>query len=437
MLNRDFLFSFAYNSDMLQVSHIRENRQAVIDALGKRKIDATALINLVLNLDEKRKHAQFTLDQNLAEAKKIASEIGKMMKEGNLDGANSAKEKTSELKKYNQDLELELRELEKELLDLLASIPNTPHSSVPEGRTSDDNETVRSWGDASDATHATPHWDLAKTYGLIDFEIGVKITGAGFPVYLGKGAKLQRSLIQFFLDEAENAGYNEVIPPHMINADSGFGTGQLPDKDGQMYHATEDNLFLIPTAEVPITNIYRDVILSPSDLPIKNVGYTPCFRREAGSYGKEVRGLNRLHQFDKVEIVQIVSPEESYKTLETMVTHVEGLLQKLNLPYRVLRLCGGDMGFTSALTYDLEVYSSGQGRWLEVSSVSNFETFQANRMKLRIKNPDGKNQMAHTLNGSALALPRILAAILENNFDGNCINVPACLVPYTKFETIQ
>jgi seryl-tRNA synthetase len=421
---------------MLQVSHIRENRQAVIDALAKRKVDALDQIDLAISLDDKRKHAQFTLDQNLAEAKRIASEIGRMMKEGNSAGANSAKEKTSELKKYNQELELELRQLEKDLLDLLATIPNTPHSSVPEGRNSEDNETVRSWGEASDAKHATPHWDLAKTYGLIDFELGVKITGAGFPVYLGKGAKLQRALIQFFLDEAEAAGYSEIIPPLMINADSGFGTGQLPDKDGQMYHATVDDLFLIPTAEVPITNIYRGVILSETDLPIKNAGYTPCFRREAGSYGKEVRGLNRLHQFDKVEIVQIVSPEKSYETLESMVLHVENLLQKLNLPYRVLRLCGGDMGFTSALTYDLEVYSRGQGRWLEVSSVSNFETFQANRMKLRIKNHEGKNQLAHTLNGSALALPRILAAILENNFDGETIRIPACLIPYTKFETI-
>ncbi|MEZ4720448.1 MAG: serine--tRNA ligase [Flavobacteriales bacterium] len=422
---------------MLQVSHIRENRQVIIDALAKRGLTAEAIINQAIELDDKRKHAQFTLDQNLAEAKKIAAEIGQMMKSGDKTGAEAAKEKTSELKKYNQGLEQELRELESTLQDLLATIPNAPHKSVATGKSSEDNEIVRTWGDASDAAHATPHWELTSKYGLIDFELGVKITGAGFPVYTGKGAKLQRSLIQFFLDEAEAAGYTEVIPPHLVNADSGFGTGQLPDKDGQMYHATEDNLFLIPTAEVPITNIYRDVIVAEDDLPIKNVGYTPCFRREAGSYGKDVRGLNRLHQFDKVEIVQISNPEQSYQILEGMVAHVESLLQKLKLPYRVLRLCGGDMGFTSALTYDLEVYSQGQGRWLEVSSVSNFETYQANRMKLRIKSKDGKKQLAHTLNGSALALPRIVAAILENNFTGNEIRIPESLVPYTKFEVIK
>jgi len=422
---------------MLELSHIRENRQEIIDALKKRFIDAESSINDIIALDDKRKHAQFTLDQNLNEAKKVAAEIGQMMKAGQHEQANDAKVKTSELKKYNQELDQELKQIEVDLKTLLATIPNAPHASVVAGRNSEDNETIRSWGQAENADHATPHWDLAKTYNLIDFELGVKISGAGFPVYMGKGAKLQRSLIQFFLDQGEEAGYTEVIPPHLVNADSGFGTGQLPDKDGQMYYAAEDDLYLIPTAEVPITNIYRDVIVADEDLPIKNIGYTPCFRREAGSYGKEVRGLNRLHQFDKVEIVQISRPEESYAALEKIVEHVENLLQQLELPYRVLRLCGGDMGFTSALTYDLEVYSKGQGRWLEVSSVSNFETYQANRMKLRIKSKDGKKRNAHTLNGSALALPRILAAVLENNFDGSEIQVPKCLIPYTKFETIS
>lgn len=422
---------------MLQVAHIRENRQAVLASLLKRNIDAAAQIDEVLALDEKRRHAQFTLDQNLAEAKKIASEIGKLMKEGNTEVANAAREKTTELKGYTHQLEQELRDIESKLHSILATIPNTPHTSVKHGRSSEDNEVVRTWGEAVNAEHGTPHWDLCKRFDLIDFELGVKITGAGFPVYKDKGAKLQRALIQFFLDQAGNAGYTEIIPPHLVNADSGFGTGQLPDKDGQMYHATADDLFLIPTAEVPITNIYRDMILSAEQLPIKNVGYTPCFRREAGSYGKDVRGLNRLHQFDKVEIVQIAHPAESYNILEQMVSHVENLLKQLELPYRVLRLCGGDMGFTSALTYDLEVYSRGQGRWLEVSSVSNFETYQANRMKLRIKDAEGKKLFAHTLNGSALALPRIVAALLENNFDGKQINLPASIVSYTKFNTIQ
>lgn len=422
---------------MLQIAHIRENRQEVIEALRKRKLDLTDEIDKAIALDEKRRHAQFTLDQNLAEAKKLAGEIGKLYKEGKADEANSAKEKSSELKAYNQQLDQELKATENELKALLATIPNTPHTSVVEGNSPEENECIKNWGEATDAAHATPHWELTTNFGLIDFELGVKISGAGFPVYKGKGAKLQRALIQFFIDEAEKAGYEEIIPPLLINEDSGFGTGQLPDKDGQMYHAAEDNLFLIPTAEVPITNLYRDVILNEKDLPIKNTGYTPCFRREAGSYGKDVRGLNRLHQFDKVEIVQIANAEDSYTLLEEMLAHAEGLLQKLELPYRVLRLCGGDMGFTAALTYDLEVYSAGQGRWLEVSSVSNFETFQSNRMKLRVKGADGSKQLAHTLNGSALALPRIVAALLENNFDGERIKIPAALVPYTRFETIE
>jgi seryl-tRNA synthetase len=422
---------------MLQLAHIRENKAAVIAALQKRNIDAESIISQVIALDEERRTIQHTLDQNLSEAKKIAAEIGKLFQEGKTAEANAAKAKTGDLKTANQELDAKMKAAQAELHALLATIPNTPHASVPAGKSADDNETVRTWGEASNAAHATPHWDLTTKYKLIDFELGVKIAGAGFPVYMGKGAKLQRALIQFFLDEAEAAGFSEVIPPHLVNEDSGFGTGQLPDKDGQMYHATVDNLFLIPTAEVPITNIYRDVILDEEELPIKNSGYTPCFRREAGSYGKEVRGLNRLHQFDKVEIVQISKPENSYQLLEEMVAHVEGLLKKLELPYRVLRLCGGDMGFTSALTYDLEVYSAGQGRWLEVSSVSNFETYQANRMKLRIKDKDGNKQMAHTLNGSALALPRIVAALLENNFDGEKIVLPKAITPYTKFETIE
>jgi seryl-tRNA synthetase len=422
---------------MLQLAHIRENKAAVIAALQKRNIDAESIISQVIALDEERRTIQHTLDQNLSEAKKIAAEIGKLFQEGKTAEANAAKAKTGDIKTANQELDAKMKAAQAELNALLATIPNTPHASVPAGKSADDNETVRTWGEASNAAHATPHWDLTTKYKLIDFELGVKIAGAGFPVYMGKGAKLQRALIQFFLDEAEAAGFSEVIPPHLVNEDSGFGTGQLPDKDGQMYHATVDNLFLIPTAEVPITNIYRDVILDEEELPIKNSGYTPCFRREAGSYGKEVRGLNRLHQFDKVEIVQISKPENSYQLLEKMVAHVEGLLKKLELPYRVLRLCGGDMGFTSALTYDLEVYSAGQGRWLEVSSVSNFETYQANRMKLRIKDKDGNKQMAHTLNGSALALPRIVAALLENNFDGEKIVLPKAITPYTKFETIE
>lgn len=422
---------------MLQLAYIRDNKEAVVTALKKRNIDANSIISQVITLDEERRSVQQTLDTNLNEAKKIAAEIGKLYKEGKVEEANAAKAKTSDLKSSNQELDAKLKSIQNELNDLLATIPNTPHESVPQGFGAEENETVRSWGDASDAAHATPHWDLTSKYNLIDFELGVKIAGAGFPVYRGKGAKLQRALIQFFLDEAEAAGFEEVIPPHLVNADSGFGTGQLPDKDGQMYHAAEDNLFLIPTGEVPITNIYRDVMLNEDELPVKVSGYTPCFRREAGSYGKEVRGLNRLHQFDKVEIVQITKPENSYEKLEEMVAHVENLLQKLELPYRVLRLCGGDMGFTAAITYDLEVYSAGQGRWLEVSSVSNFETYQANRMKLRIKGKDGKKELAHTLNGSALALPRILAALIENNFDGERITLPKAIVPYTKFETIE
>jgi seryl-tRNA synthetase len=422
---------------MLAIAHIRANRDAVLSALNKRFIDAAAIIDRAINLDEARRSTQLQLDNNLAEAKKISAEIGQLMQSGQKEAAALAKSKTTDLKQTNQELDAKLKSIETALDDLLATIPNTPHSSVKAGKDSADNETIRSFGNATKNPQATPHWELTERFNLIDFETGVKISGAGFPIYIGKGAKLQRALIQFFLDQADAAGYEEVIPPLVINPASGFGTGQLPDKDGQMYHVTEDNLFLIPTAEVPITNIYRDTILESNILPIKKVGYTPCFRREAGSYGKDVRGLNRLHQFDKVEIVQIEHPDRSYATLETMVTHVESLLQKLELPYRVLRLCGGDMGFTSALTYDLEVFSAGQERWLEVSSVSNFETFQSNRMKLRAKDNSGAKFIPHTLNGSALALPRIVASLLENNFDGEKIVIPKALVPYTRFETIQ
>jgi len=422
---------------MLQVVNIRSKREDIIAALKKRNIDAEALIDEVIALDEKRRSIQFRLDESKSLINTLSAETGSLFKAGETELANQKKQEVSAIKEESVPLEVELKEVSATLEKLLYSIPNAPHTSVPKGKSSEDNETLRTWGEATDAPHHTPHWDLTSKYKLIDFETGVKITGAGFPIYTGKGAKLQRALIQFFIDEADAAGYTEVIPPLLINEDSGFGTGQLPDKDGQMYYANEDNLFLIPTAEVPITNMYRDMIVDEAELPIKNVGYTPCFRREAGSYGKDVRGLNRLHQFDKVEIVQLDTPERSYTTLEAMVSHVEGLLQKLELPYRVLRLCGGDMGFTSALTYDLDVYSAGQSRWLEVSSVSNFETYQANRMKLRIKRKDGKKEAAHTLNGSALALPRIVAALLENNFNGNKINIPSVLVPYTKFETIS
>lgn len=421
---------------MLQLTQIRANREVVIEALKKRNIEAADIIDQIISTDELRRATQHTLDQNLAEAKNMASDIGAFYKQGKSEEADRLKAKTTELKSLNQQLESQLRKAEESLQALLFTVPNTPHALVPLGKSSEDNAIVRTWGQTKDAAHNKPHWEITTEKKLIDFETGVKITGAGFPIYTGKGAKLQRALISFFLDEAEKAGYEEVIPPLLINEASGFGTGQLPDKDGQMYLATEDNLFLIPTAEVPITNMYRDSIIDEEKLPIKNVGYTPCFRREAGSYGKDVRGLNRLHQFDKVEIVQIERPEKSYETLESMVAHVESLLQKLELPYRVLRLCGGDMGFTSAMTYDLEVYSAGQRRWLEVSSVSNFESFQANRMKLRIKRKDNSKELAHTLNGSALALPRIVAALLENHFDGSTVRIPKALIPYTKFDTI-
>ncbi len=423
---------------MLQINFIKENKQLTLDGLRKKNFkNAEEAIDTAINLDQKRKDTQVELDNALAKANMLAKHIGGLMKEGKKEEAEAAKTETASLKVLSKNLEEQLQATEQELQNLMFTIPNLPHSSVPHGKTPEENEEIYSHGQIPTLpANALAHWDLIKKYDIIDFELGNKIAGAGFPVYKGKGAKIQRALINFFLNEAETAGYTEVQPPIMINAASGFGTGQLPDKEGQMYHAVADDLYLIPTAEVPVTNMYRDVILSDADLPIKNAAYTPCFRREAGSWGAHVRGLNRLHQFDKVEIVQIRKPEESYAALEEMLQHVKGLLEKLNLPYRVLRLCGGDMSFTSALTYDLEVFSAAQQRWLEVSSVSNFETYQSNRLKLRNKT-EGKMQLLHTLNGSALALPRILAAILENNQTQNAIHIPQVLVPYCGFDKIS
>ncbi len=423
---------------MLQLPFIRENKETVVAGLRKRHFaNAETVIGQVLTLDQQRRDTQRELDDVLAQSNAKAGQIGALMKVGDKIAAESAKAETAELKVRSKDLADTLRQIEADLQAILVTIPNIPHSSVPEGRTPDDNEVVLEHSEKPTLyDKAQPHWELIKKYDIIDFELGVKIAGAGFPVYKGKGARIQRAMINFFLDEALKAGYIEVQPPIVVNEDSGFGTGQLPDKEGQMYYVTEDKLYLIPTAEVPITNIYRDVILPENQLPVKNVGYTPCFRREAGSWGAHVRGLNRLHQFDKVEIVRIEKPENSYAALEEMSQHVQGLLQKLELPYRVLRLCGGDMGFTSALTYDMEVWSAAQQRWLEVSSVSNFETYQANRLKLRSK-VEGKMQLMHTLNGSALALPRILASILENNQTPEGIRIPKILVPYCGFEMID
>ncbi|MCB0802368.1 MAG: serine--tRNA ligase [Flavobacteriales bacterium] len=423
---------------MLQIPYLKENRDWAIEQFKKRSIDAADTIDQVLMLDEKRKLTQQELDSQLAEANNLAKQIGDLFKSGNAAEANKLKSKTSSLKESSHILKEQLQQIEDEQKELLYLLPNVPNELVPFGKCDTDNKIVEVHGQpVTFDFDAKPHWDLAKQFDLIDFELGVKIAGAGFPVYKNQGAKLQRALINFFLDEADLAGYSEVIPPHMVNEASGIGTGQLPDKEGQMYHVGIDDLYLIPTAEVPITNIYRDVILKESDFPIKNCGYTPCFRREAGSYGKDVRGLNRLHQFDKVEIVQIAHPSKSYEALDGMVKHVASLLEKLGLHYRIALLCGGDLGFTSAITYDFEVYSAAQDKWLEVSSVSNFETFQANRLKLRFKNEAGKSEYAHTLNGSALALPRILAAILENYQMENGIRIPEVLVPYTKFENIN
>lgn len=423
---------------MLLVNTIRDQFDRILAGLEKRNFpNAKAVLSQVIALDDQRKASQAQRDQLQSESNSISKEIGQLMRLGKQEEAEIIKTKTAQLKQQIKELEDQNSTAEEELKTLLYTIPNIPHFSVPAGKSAEDNEVVLEHGEIPVlGDHKVPHWDLIKSYDIIDFDLGVKIAGAGFPVYKGKGARLQRALINFFLDEALKAGFMEVQPPILVNEDSGFGTGQLPDKEGQMYHDAGENLYLIPTAEVPITNLYRDVILSEEDLPIKNVGYTPCFRREAGSWGAHVRGLNRLHQFDKVEIVQITHPDQSYRALEEMSSYVQKLLQKLELPYRVLRLCGGDMGFTSALTYDMEVYSAAQERWLEVSSVSNFETYQSNRLKLRFKDGDKKTQLAHTLNGSALALPRIVAAILENNQSSDGIHLPKVLHPYLGFEKI-
>lgn len=422
---------------MLQVSYIRDNREQVLERLAVKNFKQLGLVDDIIQLDEQRRSLQSSSEELQSKANASAKQIGELMRTGKKEEADVLKGQTGAWKEEIKKLTEELAAVDETLQQKIVLLPNLPHTSVPKGLTPEENEVVLENGDKPNLpANALPHWELAAKYNLIDFELGVKITGAGFPVYKGKGAKLQRALIGFFLDEAEKAGYAEVMLPLLVNEASGFGTGQLPDKEGQMYFVGQDNLYLIPTAEVPITNLYRDVILKADELPVKNCGYTPCFRREAGSYGAHVRGLNRLHQFDKVEIVQVVQPETSYEVLEGMSKHVQGLLQKLGLPYRVLRLCGGDMSFASALTYDMETWSAAQQRWLEVSSVSNFETFQSNRLKLRFRNAEGKTQLAHTLNGSALALPRIVATLLENNQTENGIKIPEVLVPYTKFEWI-
>jgi seryl-tRNA synthetase len=423
---------------MLALKVITENTQDVIDKLAKKQYDAREIIAEVIETDRKRKSAQQLLDNNLAELNKLSKSIGQWMKEGQKEMAESARQEVSAMKEDNKRLETGMKEAEKKLTELLCQIPNLPSDEVPAGKRAEDNVIEKTGGVIpSLPAGALPHWELAKKYDLIDFELGVKIAGAGFPVYRQKGAQLQRALINFFLDNAREAGYIEIQPPYVVNADSGYGTGQLPDKEGQMYHVGLDDLYLIPTAEVPVTNIYRDVILEEKDLPVQNTAYSACFRREAGSYGKDVRGLNRLHQFDKVEIVRIDKPEHSYKSLKEMVDYVQSLVEKLELPWRILRLCGGDMSFTSALTFDFEVFSAAQERWLEVSSVSNFESYQANRLKCRYRGEDKKIQLCHTLNGSALALPRIVAALLENNQTPEGIRIPKALVPYTGFDIIQ
>lgn len=424
---------------MLQVANIIAEKDRYIKGLEKRGIaDAESLLNEVIALDEDRKRTQQELEANLSEANGISKQIGALMKEGKRDEAEVVKSRTAELKALNKDLGDQLNGIQDKLKETLYNIPNIPHESVPVGKSDEDNFEIDRTGEMPQLHDgAQPHWDLIKKYDIIDFELGIKITGAGFPVYKGKGARLQRALVNFFLDEAVAAGYSEVQPPIVVNEASGFGTGQLPDKEGQMYHIPSENMYLIPTAEVPITNLYRDTILSEDALPVKHAGFTPCFRREAGSWGAHVRGLNRLHQFDKVEIVQVRKPEESYEALQEMCDHVTGILNKLELPFRTLRLCSGDLGFTSVLTYDFEVYSAAQEKWLEVSSVSNFETFQANRLKLRYKDENKKSVLLHTLNGSALALPRIMAAILENNQVEGGIKIPEVLVPYTGFDLID
>lgn len=425
---------------MLTLNYIRENRDNIIKRLKKRNLSDEILSNIdkIIELDNHRKSNQTLLDGCLSKINAISKEIGALYKSGKSEEANAAKASVTTLKEESKVLEETQGSILANLEELLLNVPNVPHPSVPAGNSEEDNEVVQPWPqELQPMDHGLPHWELAKKYNLIDFEAGVKISGSGFPLFRGKGARLERALINFFLDEAYFGGYEEIIPPLLVNADSAKATGQLPDKEGQMYHCVKDDLYLIPTAEVPVTNIYRNVIIKESEMPIKLTGYTPCFRREAGSYGADVKGLNRVHQFDKVEIVQIAHPDKSYEVLEEMKDHVKALLKKLDLPYRILRLCGGDLGFTSALTYDFEVYSAAQDRWLEVSSVSNFETFQSNRLKLRFKNKEGKKQLAHTLNGSAIALARIVAALLENNQTEKGIKIPECLVKYTGFDIIN
>ena len=423
---------------MLTLKLLRENPEFVIAKLAKKNFDAKEIIEKINQLDQNRRALQLEKDTCLAEQKKKAAQIGGLMKEGKREEAEAVKAEVAALKARSSEIESKEQENNSELDSLVVLLPNIPCDLVPEGKTAEDNVVVKTGNEVPQlGENALPHWELAKKYDIIDFDLGVKLTGAGFPVYKGKGARLQRALVNYFLDINTNAGYLEVEPPVMVNEASGFGTGQLPDKEGQMYHATADNFYLVPTAEVPVTNIYRDVILGNNDFPVKMTAYTPCFRREAGSYGKDVRGLNRLHQFDKVEIVRIEKPEDSYAALDDMVSHVEAIVKSLGLPYRILRLCGGDMSFTSAITYDFEVYSAAQGRWLEISSVSNFESYQANRLKLRYKDADGKTQLAHTLNGSSLALPRVVAALLENNQKDGRIEIPEALRPYTGFDYID
>lgn len=422
---------------MLTLKLLRENPEFVITKLAVKNFDAREIVEKIIGLDANRRSLQTELDSCLAEQRKKAAMIGALMKEGRREDAEAAKAEVASLKSRSAEIEKTSQENNTELESLLVLLPNIPCDQVPEGKGAEDNVVVKTGNEIPDlGEDALPHWELAKKFDIIDFDLGVKLTGAGFPVYKGKGARLQRALINYFLDINTKAGYLEVEPPVMVNEASGFGTGQLPDKEGQMYHATVDNYYLVPTAEVPVTNIYRDVILGNNDFPVKMTAYTPCFRREAGSYGKDVRGLNRLHQFDKVEIVRIEKPENSYAALDEMIAHVEGIVKSLGLPYRILRLCGGDMSFTSAITYDFEVYSAAQGRWLEISSVSNFESYQANRLKLRYKDADGKTQLAHTLNGSSLALPRVVAALLENNQKDGKIVIPEALRPYTGFDFI-
>lgn len=422
---------------MLQVAYIKDNKEKVLAGLKKRNFGKLELIDEIISLDESRKKIQFDLDSQLSEMNKISKDIGNLMKEGKKEEAENAKSQTLSLKESTKKLQQNLSETEEKLKLALYEVPNIPNDLVPVGTNEEDNlEVFKHTANENIINYALPHWELTKKYDLIDFELGVKITGAGFPVYKGKGARLQRSLVQYFLDKNAEAGYMEIVPPFVVNEASGYGTGQLPDKEGQMYYINEDKLYLIPTSEVPVTNMYRDVLLNENQLPIKLTAYSPCFRREAGSYGKDVRGLNRLHQFEKVEIVRIEKSENSYEALAEMVEHVKSLLESLQLTYRILRLCGGDLGFTSAITYDFEVWSAAQERWLEVSSVSNFETFQANRLKLRYKS-EGKNQLCHTLNGSSLALPRVLAALLENHQSEEGIKIPKVLVPYTGFDLIN